>query len=136
MKKILSILTAVSVTFFACQAMANTMANKMHYGTPIQSSKTAGVSDHGPIIITNRSYQYANVSAHFIDGSSNTMTIYPRGHYPRNVISIEDPYPYVDIEITATDGSVLFPDQAVYPGQNVVINPANQGKIKPSVSIS
>lgn len=120
-----------SMTAFAS---TTTAAQSMHYGKTVTQVKST--SGSRPIVITNYSNQYANVRADFVDGSSNTMTIYPAGDYPRDIISIDRAYPHVDIEVTATDGTVLFPEQPVYPGQNVNIGSPNSSKLVVSVKNS
>ncbi len=118
MKKIISSL-ALALCFSTGLALAgsSTAASSMHYG---KSNLLSG-SQYGSIVITNCSFQMASVSASFTDGSYNTMPIYPQGDYPENIISIDNAFPYVDIEINAADGTVLFPDQPVYPGQYIGI---------------
>jgi hypothetical protein len=77
-----------------------------------------------------------NVSAQFVDGSSKTMTIYPQYQYPMNIISIDNSYPYVNIEVDATDGTVLYPNQAVYPGQHVNIGCSTVAKLQKQATIT
>lgn len=113
-------------------------ASSMHYGMSTASAKTA--QGFGSIVITNCSYQAAIVSAWFIDSSFKSMPIYPVTQYPENVISIDNPYPFVDIQVTAFDGTVLFPEQAVYPGQHVNIGCGEKlstlSHAKPAVTIN
>lgn len=113
-------------------------ANSMHYGMPTASAKT--VQGFGSIVITNCSYQMADVSAWFVDGSFKFMPIYPVTRYPENMISIDNPFPFVDIQVAAFDGTVLFPEQAVYPGQHVNIGCGEtlsaSSHVKPTVTIS
>lgn len=128
MKLIKTVLGVLLTVCVLTAAVAGNKASSMHYGNaPIKSS------GYPSIVITNYSDEFANVTANFVDGSSNTMTIYPYGDYPRNVISIDDPYPYVDIMITADDGTLLFPEQAVYPGQHVDIGSPDQKSIHVTV---
>ncbi|OGT26531.1 MAG: hypothetical protein A2624_06930 [Gammaproteobacteria bacterium RIFCSPHIGHO2_01_FULL_42_8] len=95
----------------------------MHYG-PAKVARTQVQSkDAYSVTVTNCSYQMENVYAWFTDGSSKEMPIYPANNYPMNIISIDYPsdYPYVYIEVTALDGTVLFPQTAEYPGAYVNI---------------
>ncbi|MCX7125958.1 MAG: hypothetical protein NTU49_09570 [Gammaproteobacteria bacterium] len=112
------------------QAMAGTAAASMHYG-----KQTIAGTD-APIVITNCSDQSANVSADFTDGSSKEMPIYPVFQYPMNIISICESAPYVMIEVDALDGTVLFPQQAVYPGQDVNIGCSAEQKLSHKMTVA
>ena len=144
MKKIMkvSLLLTVISCVLANTAFAGTTkqaASSMHYGMPMVLNAESKTQGYGPIVITNCSYQMDIVSAWFVNGSFNTMPIYPVTAYPRNVISIDDPYPYVNIEVDAFDGTILFPEQPVYPGQDVNIGCGANVKTltaKPVVTIS
>lgn len=141
MKKIQTVLSAIalSAAFFCTAGHAATAASSMHYGQPLMMLKAKAKSkDSGAIIITNYTYQTDYVSAWFTDGSSNIdMPIYPEDQSPMNMISIENSFPYVNIEVQAQDGTVLYAYQPVYPGQNVNIGPYNPKLTKtPTVTVT
>lgn len=133
MKNTIKTLSAVVATSLFCLAstasLAATAADSMHYGKPAMLKSAVGTSNSNSIVITNCTDDMDNVSAQFVDGSDKTMTIYPRYQYPMNIISIDNSYPYVNIEVDATDGTVLYPDQPVYPGQHVNIGCATVAKL-------
>ncbi len=142
MKNKITLLSAVLFTSAVCltstASLAATASDSMHYGKPAILKSNVGTSDSNSIVITNCTDNMENVSAQFVDGSDKTMTIYPQYQYPMNVISIDNSYPYVNIEVDATDGTVLYPDQPVYPGQHVNIGcdaTAKLGKLA-SVTVS
>ena len=121
----ITLLSAVFFTSAVCltstASLAATASESMHYGKPAILKSGVGTTSSSSIVITNCTDDMDNVSAQFVDGSNKTMTIYPQYRYPMNIISIDNSYPYVNIEVDATDGTVLYPDQPVYPGQHVNI---------------
>ena len=133
MKNTIKTLSAVVVTSLFCLAstasLAATASDSMHYGKPAMLKSSVGATNSSSIVITNCTNDMDNVSAQFFDTSSKTMTIYPQYQYPMNIISIDNSYPYVNIEIDATDGTVLYPDQPVYPGQHVNIGCSTVAKL-------
>ena len=136
-KKVVSLcIPALFGCFIGTQSMAATVAaESMHYGnTSATSLKKSGDAS---IVVTNCSDQMANVGAWFTDGSSKAMPIYPVGSYPMNMISIDNSYHFVNISVTAMDGTTLFPYQPVYPGQHVNIGcGAKKLGAHPAVTVS
>jgi len=122
MKKKLALFGCLFFLFINFALASTTPASlSMHYGKPIVTQHEQAVSniDFGPIVITNCSGETANVFAWFTDGSFKSMPIY--NNYPENVISIDNPYPYVLIEVDALDGTVLFRPSKMFPGQHINI---------------
>ncbi len=133
MKNTIKTLSAVVATSLFCLAstatLAETASDSMHYGKPAMLKSGVGATNSSSIVITNCTNDMDNVSAQFTDGSNKTMTIYPQYQYPMNIISIDNSYPFVNIEVDTTDGTVLFPNQPVYPGQHVNIGCSTVAKL-------
>ena len=139
MKKSIKLFSAIFATslLVSTATFAASASSSMHYGKPAAVLKSGvGSKDGTSIVVTNCTYGVDTVSADFTDGSSNTMTIYPAFRYPMNIISIDNSYPYVNIEVDAADGTVLFPEQPVYPGQHVNIGCGQQANLGKQAIVS
>lgn len=120
MKKMNLIFAVLFSIFSLCAFAAITPASdSMHYGVTKNANALKATAQSSAIVVTNCSDEAVNVFAQFTDGSQKGMVLESVDNAPYNVISIDNPYPYVMIQVSAMDGDILYPMQQVFPGQHV-----------------
>jgi len=113
-------LMALSLSLFFCvhTFATPTAPVKPYYGHP--ASATAQYDQS--INITNNGSYPAIIGVLYSQGFRAIIPIMAARFFPFNIVTIPNSAPYVTIQITSMMGTILYPKQAVYPGQYITIN--------------
>lgn len=129
-KRILSLCSAIAITLAANNALAaNNTVSTPHYGMPKPVLNNLYSSANAiPVVVTNHTGLFYNVSFVQANGQTAPMEIYPVTNYPQNIISIDspawiEPGDYVTVIVTTLDGRQSESFQATEASPNVDLYP-------------
>ena len=107
-KLVISSAVALTLAMSASVAMAGTAAAQMHYGRQLLAA-SVGDNSSQDAYVHNCSQYKDFVSAYFyVDGSSNTMPIFPVYYPNRSWLTLPGRGYKVHVSITSADGTPLF----------------------------